>query len=57
MTISLHRYGGADGGEAWFDDLQLARVMPPADRGVPDLSELRGLLPMTGQARFGFVSG
>lgn len=51
VTISLHRYGGADGGEAWFDDLQLARVMPPPIEAFLLYPNYRGLLSDDGPGR------
>ncbi|MBM4045356.1 MAG: hypothetical protein FJ279_09595 [Planctomycetes bacterium] len=48
VTISIHRYGGPSGGEAFFDDVSLERVRPPPVDAFLRYPNYRGYLPEDG---------
>ncbi|MBM4041525.1 MAG: hypothetical protein FJ290_23740 [Planctomycetes bacterium] len=51
VAISIHRYGGASGGEALFDDFSLERVRPAPVEAFLLYPNYRGYLPDDGPAK------
>ncbi|HUT36272.1 MAG TPA: hypothetical protein VNE39_22480 [Planctomycetota bacterium] len=51
VFISIHRYGGASGGEALFDDFSLERVRPAPVEAFLLYPNYRGYLPDDGPAQ------
>ena len=48
VAISIHRYGAPSGGEAFFDDVSLERVVPPPVEAFLLYPNYRGFLPTDG---------
>jgi hypothetical protein len=48
VFLSLHRYGGPGGGQAYFDDLTLSRLVPPPVEAFLVYPNYRGFLPEDG---------